>query len=1279
MSGYDSSSNSWTSFPRNINFHACDGDYADHGLQPITNFFSSSANSSPCSFISAISTIDESQNNGVLDEHELVHCSFTASRVTLGNYGPSSKLTDESSDLIIKQIKQRLTHTHSLFEQNWRQSQAQELVRDGSQRQPEPNDRKDHGHTPYQSTQNHIQTNRDCECDSNNHDSTQQRKDITPIHSTPFCAETSCLSCLSVPSKSRTFTPPIANTSYVGDNSTPIASSLPSVCMCSTSNLPRRRYRTVSSFSSLRITVGGNDNSSETNNAIIPSLALVCPMTIINQDNGKINNKNSDYYVDPVLQPSVTFTTSNSKPELSSLQQRSESIAGSSTTKPSGLISPYQRHSLQNYIQQQQGRSSYYSIDTKDQIEESIKNPTLNIIVEKEHIQYKSTTPSTNFDMEHPSSTPSSSGSTPSFHSPSSSINWESPQAYDRSSLITASLFSPFSEQGSQFQSKGKGVIRTNRLGRRGTIRAFDGLPREIKIHVFRYLSTFQLIRISRVNRTWRNLAMDGSLWKSIDVTRYYKAIKDDQLHKLGTSASAFLRYANFRGCVQLSGESLSAIAERCPNIERLNISGCRSVSSKSIADVCMNMPLLSHLDLSSLESVNNYTLITMAFYCRSLQVLNIAWCKQISGSGLVKLTRSCQELRKLNVSGCSNLEDRLMPVMGMNLPKLRELCLNGCSSLTDRGLIGLLSGLSVGSSKKHRRWRMKKRLSSSVRVSSLGHLLINQSSCNDDDNDDDDDDEDMEDGLDKDGHAKEEEESDHASDIDAEDGDLDGEGGNESNTGGHAQASTETANTNPKPSRSQDKLQARLAYLGLSQCRLLTHDALRAIGDLCGQHIRRLELSNCENFGDDGLVYLSQHCTRLQLLDLEDVNLLTDISLRSFAMNLPKLERLCLSYCENITDQGIMRMIRPASNPMALSTATAMMMNAETSSLYCGKLVHLELDNCLLITDRILLEFASVLEERAAAATECRKERERKREERRERIRQKKRNQLKQSRYSIEDDELNSRTSCDQTDIVLGQEALVTESNSMTSIAGTTFISSAPVNIPNRFRHMPAITGSLVSYSSSPLQPRSVLASTLLSEEVVIKKTRPGTRIMVPTRSSSTSSASCTSLPLWNSALSSRRHSSPVIVGGNVSRRSTGVPAKKVIRPTIQVFDCRNITLEGVEAAQTRCSSLTIRSYYSWSHPSTSAPTTSSAYGGSGATEGIDGEGGEEEDDDVDDNVDGDMNGSQTSLHHLQLQQQHLQQLQHQNRASNLLRRVRHGLIGRNGGGQDAVQCTIL
>ncbi|KAG0311664.1 hypothetical protein BGZ97_011714 [Linnemannia gamsii] len=161
----------------------------------------------------------------------------------------------------------------------------------------------------------------------------------------------------------------------------------------------------------------------------------------------------------------------------------------------------------------------------------------------------------------------SSSASSSAFHSPSNSITWASPsrtqqhQPHHHKSSSPMTTVSQQCASLSEFnRSKGKGIVRgfyrSSKEDRRRLQHqdqqqpwkaTMDGLPREVKIHIFRYLSTFQLIRVSRVSRSWRSIAMDGSLWKVIDTTRFYKIIKDDQLRVLGTAASGFLRYANFR------------------------------------------------------------------------------------------------------------------------------------------------------------------------------------------------------------------------------------------------------------------------------------------------------------------------------------------------------------------------------------------------------------------------------------------------------------------------------------------------------------------------------------------------------------------------------------------------------------------------------------------------------------------------------------------------------------------------------------------------------------
>ncbi|KAF9903209.1 hypothetical protein EC991_004075 [Linnemannia zychae] len=827
-----------------------------------------------------------------------------------------------------------------------------------------------------------------------------------------------------------------------------------------------------------------------------------------------------------------------------------------------------------------------------------------------------------------------------------------------------------------------------------------DGLPREIKIHIFRYLSTFQLVRVSRVSRSWRSIAMDGSLWKVIDTTRFYKIIKDDQLRVLEDAPN--------------SQENLSERSQNTVPTSNASISQGVVQSPQNQSPTAWVVQL--DQELSRFKKVE---------YC---------WVWRVGGSVDARDGDEFTEIERdlfewVCIFDRSGVDWAAVRLGGGGEPKASEM-----EDEETNGALGEGDGEDEDEEDEEERERR------------AAEELDEEYEYGEDD-------------------------SDKESEVDGDD--EDDENGNLVKNSSSSNAATTTTSSGRS---GEEGLQARLDYLGLSHCRLLTTEALRAIGHYCNRHLRRLELSGCEDLTDEGLILLAQNCTRLRLLDLEEVSLLTDASLRAFGMHLSKLERLSLSYCENVTDQGIIRMLRPAPNPTTLSTANnTIMANPDSASQCCRRLVYLELDNCLLITDRLLLEFANVLEERKAVAIEKMKEKEKKREERRERIRQKKRKSslllLRSASSSgsgsgsgsvsvpnLKEQQQQRQSSFEGVDIYLDNSGNISANNNEVDDASTTttalgnssgsgsFVASRPVNIPTRLRlSNPSLaasgSGSVISsYTSSPLQPRSVLASTLVSDEIVVKKTRPGLRIMVPTRSASTTSTTSTtsitsssSLALWPSALQSRRRrlaaqaAAAAAASGKDGKYTRPRPVKRrrLVRPTLQIFDCRNITLEGVEAAQLRCPSLAIKSYYSWSNPSTSVPAASTlGFGGSGGSleEAFEGEleGDEDEDEDADDEdvhgtgighgsgrrsgssgaggvggvltggvggsaSSGSANSSQTSLHHLHVQQQHLQQLQLQrlNRPANLLQRARLGLLGgggRGGGhGHQDSQCTIL
>ncbi|ORX84311.1 hypothetical protein K493DRAFT_360744 [Basidiobolus meristosporus CBS 931.73] len=74
-----------------------------------------------------------------------------------------------------------------------------------------------------------------------------------------------------------------------------------------------------------------------------------------------------------------------------------------------------------------------------------------------------------------------------------------------------------------------------------------ERLPSEIRVRIFKLLDIRNLVKSSKVCRNWKKVAFDGSLWETIDLTRYYKRIASEQIVNLCCAAGGFLKTANFR------------------------------------------------------------------------------------------------------------------------------------------------------------------------------------------------------------------------------------------------------------------------------------------------------------------------------------------------------------------------------------------------------------------------------------------------------------------------------------------------------------------------------------------------------------------------------------------------------------------------------------------------------------------------------------------------------------------------------------------------------------
>lgn len=101
-----------------------------------------------------------------------------------------------------------------------------------------------------------------------------------------------------------------------------------------------------------------------------------------------------------------------------------------------------------------------------------------------------------------------------------------------------------------------------------------------------------------------------------------------------------------------------------------------------------------------------------------------------------------------------------------------------------------------------------------------------------------------------------------------------------------------------------------RLRNLVLAKCRFITDRSVYSICKL-GKNIHYVHLGHCSNITDEAVIKLVESCNRIRYIDLACCNRLTDISVQYLA-TLPKLKRIGLVKCQNITDRGILALASP-------------------------------------------------------------------------------------------------------------------------------------------------------------------------------------------------------------------------------------------------------------------------------------------------------------------------------------------------------------------------------
>ncbi|KAK4050554.1 SCF ubiquitin ligase complex subunit [Microbotryomycetes sp. JL221] len=415
-----------------------------------------------------------------------------------------------------------------------------------------------------------------------------------------------------------------------------------------------------------------------------------------------------------------------------------------------------------------------------------------------------------------------------------------------------------------------------------------SSLPHEILLHILRLLPAPSLAPALLVCKAWCQCGVE-LLWHKPSFTTLEPLSKMLQvIHSPDQTFPypQFIRRLNFSSLHdEMTDATLSKLAP-CTRLERLTLAGSKQVGSQALVDLLTNCPRLIALDLSDVPDVEDNVAEAVAKNCPKVQGLNLSGCKQLTDRGLQAIARGCPELRRIKLRNCDNLSDTTIILLSQLCPLLLEVDVVFCTRITSLALHQLfrtshhlrelsLQGCSDVTDDGFPTQRM---------VSTFGSKDVTL------------DDETMEDGE----------------PLVANDGSL--------------VIRPPKLYALPKLRMLENlrfldltsltsltdgaiagiiKYMPKIRNLILAKCSRLTDEAVYSICHL-GKHLHYLHLGHVTAITDTAVTTLARCCTRLRYIDLANCQQLTDMSVFELASNLPRLKRIGLVRVANITDQAI-------------------------------------------------------------------------------------------------------------------------------------------------------------------------------------------------------------------------------------------------------------------------------------------------------------------------------------------------------------------------------------
>ncbi|KAJ6519425.1 hypothetical protein C8R45DRAFT_885911 [Mycena sanguinolenta] len=203
-----------------------------------------------------------------------------------------------------------------------------------------------------------------------------------------------------------------------------------------------------------------------------------------------------------------------------------------------------------------------------------------------------------------------------------------------------------------------------------------------------------ELVRFSRVSKSWQDLVFDGQIWANLDL-RAFPLLPKPLLLRIAKSAGSFIQDINVTGHVNLNSGTLIEVTDNLSalsvstgslpftNLTGLNLRGCSAITTRSLHHLLIQSRTLERLCLKGLAAVTNTTCDIIGVYCTRLVALDLGRCNSIDAGGIRSLATAAAArgeyltLKELRLSGLKHVDDDMMAALGRAAPYLEVLDLS--------------------------------------------------------------------------------------------------------------------------------------------------------------------------------------------------------------------------------------------------------------------------------------------------------------------------------------------------------------------------------------------------------------------------------------------------------------------------------------------------------------------------------------------------------------------------------------------------------------------------